>query len=439
MLGSAVRYRRGFPRGVQLAFVGVLIAENEPAFEDALLRESNAQALANLVRQTATDAGFDRVVVGVGATRLRWFEVQRPAALRPLSSFAEAATLLGEPATVETARPRRKAPSVPPPGATQSRRAPRILLVGSEWSSGRGGISTINRELAIAFATSGCDVHVAVPKAKDEDRDAAAEYGVTLVAPDPIPGVGNPELLLTRPRFAESNYQPDAIVGHGRILGPYAYAAQNLFFTGAKRLHIVHTDAERLEIVKDQPGDRSAVMTADTRRRLEVELAVSANLVAGVGPLLADTIRSAMRGIPQGAPPVVEIRPGLHDWGDTADPDDPPPNRQVLLVARAEDITSKGIDIAARAVVRAIARFHGDHREPPCLVVRGLPKDRADEVHAQLASIVEPHMKIIPRPYSEDELELRMDLWQSRVVVMPSATRGSDSSATRRSPRASRS
>jgi D-inositol-3-phosphate glycosyltransferase len=84
-------------------------------------------------------------------------------------------------------------------------------------------------------------------------------------------------------------------VGHGRVLGRYAAAQQQQFFPKARRVHFVHTDAEQLEAAKEEPGGGSNMINADARRNLERDLARSADLVVGVGPLLTGTILSTAR------------------------------------------------------------------------------------------------------------------------------------------------
>jgi glycosyltransferase involved in cell wall biosynthesis len=265
---------------------------------------------------------------------------------------------------------------------------------------------------------------VLVPDADQEERDEAVEAGVTLVTPDPIPGIMGNQRLLLRPRFTEDDFVPDVVVGHGHVLGPYAQAVQTQFFPKAKRLHCVHMDAERLEHVKEPRPGRSAVTTAEQRRNLEAELAVSADLVAGIGPLLYEMIGDAMRGFRGPIPPVLELRPGLRDWGGFVDPEDPPKRRQVLLIARGEDVRSKGIDVAALAVADAVGRAENDRADGPTLVVRGVPEDDADEAQRRLRAIVEPQTSVVARPYTTDIEALRRDLWQSSLVVMPSRNEG---------------
>jgi len=422
-LSQSVRLWRMLPRGVRTGLVVVLLGEPTTNWTTPSAGMARAyMSIAELIRRGPTDAGYDRVIVGLKGSTTMWGEVLASGEYRPAGSFGDAVRRLNEPAEHEWGQP----PELEGDESLEAvapERPPRILLVASEWLSSRGGISTFNRELAVAFARAGCEMHVAVPSATHEERDMALAQGVTLVTPDPVPGIEDKALLLTPPRFPDKDYSPDLIVGHGRVLGPYAYAMQ-AHFKDARRLHVVHMDAERLEAVKARLDGIPAMVVAERRSKLELDLAVSADLVAGVGPLLAESISEAMRGLRRDTPNVVELRPGLRDWDGIVDGNDPPTRRQVLLVARAEDIESKGIDIAARALVRAVDRFEHDPGDAPALVVRGVPPELHDQVRLRLEGISEPNVRIILRPFSTDEDELRRDLWQSRLVVMPSRHEG---------------
>lgn len=419
VLANAVQHRRKFTSPVHLGLVVQFVPwplgpHPDPSQLVSQLVEHGVSLISRLVRQDSDDAGFERVVLMLGDSIPTWAEINRHGTLLPLADITAAASRL------QTARSDivyRRVPDPPDP-----LRPARILLVADEWYSHTGGISTFNREFARAFSAAGCDVQVVIPDAQGRERDDALAEGVTLITPVPIPGVVGLALLLTRPQLADSDWTPDLIVGHGRILGPYAYALQNQFFPRAKRLHVVHTDAEQLEMVKEQPEGRSAVLIADERRELEAEMALSADLVAGVGPLLTERIKDEMRGDGRDEPPVIEILPGLRDWGATVS--DPPARRQVLLIARAEDVRSKGIDLAAKAVAYAVDKFDGDIGDKPTLVVRGVPETQADTIREQLNRIVAPDFLVVPRVYSANIASLKRDLWQSRVLVMPSRHEG---------------
>jgi glycosyltransferase involved in cell wall biosynthesis len=192
----------------------------------------------------------------------------------------------------------------------------------------------------------------------------------------------------------------------------------------ARRVHIVHTDAERLELAKELPDGESRSGLGQERRLLEVELAASADLVVGVGDLLAESIRDEMAAGPVPGPPVETLVPGLTEWPRVADKMKPPTRRFVLIVARADDIQSKGLDLAVRAIARASAQLADSEEQPVTLAIRGVPADRETEVKRRLDAIAAPSVPIVLRPYSSDPLELHRDLLLARLVLMPSRHEG---------------
>ncbi|GIM97367.1 glycosyltransferase family 4 protein [Paractinoplanes toevensis] len=359
---------------------------------------------------------YDNVVLGLINGRERWLGLRAGAEPIELAGLDAALAHL-------TAAPGAADPAEEKPVVDADRR-PRFLLMATEWGSKYGGLSTFNRDLATALAAIGVDVRVCVPEANPADVTQVWESAtVKLVAPDPIPGIEGDALLLAGPRVVEGeDYRPDVIVGHGRHTGPYAYGLHQRIFRDARRVHVVHTDAELLEQAKEEPDGDSRMIEADERGMIELALARSADLVVGVGPLLSMLISHHMRG-PDPVPPVFNLRPGLRNWGEQVNAADPPEFRQVLLVARAEDIRSKGIDIAVGAV-KAIVDKRDDLTTRPTLVIRGVPDDEATQVRKRVEEIAEESLTVLLRRYTTSQKRLRDDLWGSRLVIMPSRHEG---------------
>lgn len=280
----------------------------------------------------------------------------------------------------------------------------------------------MNRELATALASRGVDAAVMVPQSSDEDVKAASEVNVAVVTPARVPGLTDRETLLLRPVFAEPDWEPDVIVGHGRLLGPYAAAQQQQFFPRARRVHFVHTAAEQLEAAKEELGGSSNMRSANERRSLERSLALSADLVVGVGPLLTETIRDELIG-PNSESTVICLIPGLRTAFDVSRMSAPVKNH-VLFVGRADDFTSKGIDIAAEALLKIVDRWPTSRPHPPVLVVRGVPDDAATAVKNQLDAIFDGRVQFHLRPYSDSEDEVMQDISQARMILMPSRHEG---------------
>ncbi|MDQ0708391.1 D-inositol-3-phosphate glycosyltransferase [Arthrobacter woluwensis] len=416
MLATSVQLRRSFRDEASIA--AVILFYGDPADEPAGRRGgvTTSDFAARLVRGD-DGVGFDSVLVGTADAEMTWqFVAAAPGGDLSVSedprSTQEALSLL----TRGLPLPAPDAANVPP------RRLDRFLLVCDEWRSGRGGISTVNRELAIALAATGIDAAVMVADASAEDIKAASDANVALVTPARVPGLTDREALLLRPIFADQSWVPDVIVGHGRLLGPYAAAQQQEFFPEARRVHFVHTDAEQLESAKEVPGGPSRMSDSAARRRLEQELARSAHLVVGVGPLLAASIRDDLIGRGP-TTPVIGLMPGLRDTFDVSKTHAPVRNH-VLLVGRAEDFRSKGIDIAAEAMLRVVDKWPSKASHRPVLIIRGVPDAAAREVKERLDLIMEGRVPYHLRPFSETEEDIMQDLAQARVLLMPSRHEG---------------
>jgi D-inositol-3-phosphate glycosyltransferase len=402
----AVRDRRLQPDEVWLTLLVVV----PPARSAGDLTDDELLMRATRTLRGGDGVGFDRVLLGFAEAVPRWF-VLRPGDTPRIAPDSRAAyrdaLLVGH-----------------LPGAVKTHRVlpqlePRILLVGDEWAPSHGGLSSFNRQMAVALAANGFKTSILVPEATPEERDEASALNVTLVAAAKVPGiVGKSALML--PLLLDGGAQPDVIVGHGRTLGPYAMALQKTQFREALRLHIVHTDAEELEASKEAVAGRSHLALTDERRELELQLAASAELVGGVGPLLSASIEDQLRG-EANPPPVLEIVPGLREWGAVVET--VPNGVQVLVSGRAEDFRTKGFDIAAQVFAKAIADPLVAADLDPVLVVRGVNDQEADHVKAQLNEAA-PSDRYRLRGYSTEEAKLKSDLWGASVLLMPSLHEG---------------
>ena len=94
----------------------------------------------------------------------------------------------------------------------------KVTLLGSEWTSSAGGLSTLNRELAIHLSQHPkVEVSLLVPEGacKDEDTREAKSYGVTVVDAKKCSGYEPLDWLGVPPK----DHRMDIVVGHGVKLG----------------------------------------------------------------------------------------------------------------------------------------------------------------------------------------------------------------------------
>ena len=91
-----------------------------------------------------------------------------------------------------------------------------MTLLSSEWRSTKGGVSTINRELAIQLAKfPDVQVSVYLPECSEKDKRVAAGHNVHLLQAEEMPGYDPVDWLATIPK----GHVMDCVIGHGVQLG----------------------------------------------------------------------------------------------------------------------------------------------------------------------------------------------------------------------------
>jgi glycosyltransferase involved in cell wall biosynthesis len=405
-ISASVAARRAIPSELTLDLVIVLLPDS---YDNDWLGDEDAVASAEGLLRQEDGVGYDNVFLGVVGPLPRWIAVS-PASRQDHLEFDGLKSRLAQ----DLGRAKRDERAVLP-------ETPTVLMVADEWGSGLGGISTFNRSMAIGLAANGFSVGMLLPSFKPDELEEASAKGIALFQPDRIPGVSGTSALLGPATYGD-DFRPNIIIGHGRKLGPHAFAVQKSRFPEAKRLHIVHTHAEALESVKGHLNGEPVMVPTEQKRRLEIELAESADLVAGVGPLLARSIRQDLRGSVQ-PPEVIEIVPELPDWGQRSLPLDPPPNAEILIVSRTDDVESKGIEFAVRAMNLANAKLINNGRPSATLVIRGVQPEYEPALRERLEPL-NVHGTIVFRPYSPVGAELRTDYFASTTVLLPSRHEG---------------
>ena len=222
----------------------------------------------------------------------------------------------------------------------------KVSLLASEWSSSMGGLSTINRHLAIQLGRHAqVEVTLIVPSSScsEEEKSFARSCNVTIrevpyrIGYDPL------DWLITPPEDLEI----DVVVGHGQKLGKQAQ-----FITrshGCKWIQVVHTSPEDLGMLKDYP---EAISKGEEKKETEVELCKQADAVVAIGPKLKETFSAYLRSCGK-QEDIIELTPGIFSEFSTikhAAVDNK--NFRVLIFGRSdrEDFAVKGYDIASKAI-----------------------------------------------------------------------------------------
>jgi hypothetical protein len=293
-----------------------------------------------------------------------------------------------------------------------------ILAIGDEWRSGRGGLSTLNRQLCRALAAAGTRVMCLVLQSSPDERQDAGE--VTLIEATRTPGQPEREALSRKPHLPEG-FTPDVIIGHGRVTGPAAQILAEDHFPRAKRLHFVHMAPDEIEWFKlDRDDDAGA--RAEERTQIELDLGRSAARVVAVGPRLYNRYLTELH--PYGVAKPLRLDPGFEAKG--ADARDPPPGSpwRVLLVGRLEDDRPKGLDLAAKAVGLAAER-RGPQATPLELIVRGARPDTSADLRDKLREWSGyAALSVVARPFTAETESLDADIKRASLVLMPSRKEG---------------
>ena len=284
----------------------------------------------------------------------------------------------------------------------------KVTILASEWGSSKGGLSTINRELAIQLAKfSDVEVTFFLPKCSQESREEAQHYGISVVQAERRPGYEELDWLSSPPDYL----QIDLVVGHGVKLGRQAQ-----FICKSHKcrwVQVVHTDPEELGMFKCY---ENPISKGEQKHHVEVELCQMADLVIGVGPKLTDAFRKYLSWCKKDQD-VFELTPGV--FADFAFVKQVPVKRKnfsVLVFGRgdSEDFELKGFDIAARSVA-ALPDIS--------LVFVGAPEGNHNGIAKRFLDLGVPANRLRVRGYTDREA-LKRFFCEVDLVLMPSRTEG---------------
>ena len=234
------------------------------------------------------------------------------------------------PSTASTSREDREIDS----GSTSSRKL-RVTLLSSEWRSTKGGLSTINRELAIQLAKHpSVEVSVYLPKCSEEDKQVARDHHVRLIKAREMPGL-EPNFWLS---CLPEDHALDCVIGNGAVLGRQVQIIKRTH-PYCKWIQVVHTTPEELGRYKDY---EEHISRGEEKHQVEVELCKLADQVVAVGPKLAEVFSGYLRPCGKDQD-VLNFTPGI--FSEFADVNQATEERKAFNVL----VFGRG-DIAAQAI-----------------------------------------------------------------------------------------
>ena len=290
----------------------------------------------------------------------------------------------------------------------------RVTLLSSEWRSTKGGLSTINRELAIQLAKHpSVEVSVYLPKCSEEDKQVAASHNVHLIEAEEMAGYDNPvDWLSSLP----DGHVVDCVIGHGAILGRQVQVIKRQ--CKCKWIQVVHTAPEELGMFKSYTD---AISRGEKKHQAEVKLCEKADQVVAVGPKLAEAFSGYLRACGKDQD-VLNLTPGIFsEFSDVTQATEGRKTFSVLVFGRGdnEDFQLKGYDIAARAIAEL-----KDEPQPYKLLFVGAPSGEEEKVKDLLLQQGIDRSQLTVRCFNESREQLARLFCEVDLAIMPSRTEG---------------
>ena len=299
-------------------------------------------------------------------------------------------------------------------GGSSTRPTLKITLLGSEWNSSAGGLSTFNRELAIHLSEHPeVDVTLLVPEGacKDAEKNEARSYGVNIVDVKCQAGLDPLDWLSCPPK----DLHIDIVIGHGMKLGRQVQIIRN--FVQFKWVQVVHTAPEDLSKFKNYSNPTSK---GEKKNQDEVGLCKRADLVMPVGPRLTDSYSAYLR---RWNKDIFSFTPGLfeREFGDLEQVANSNEDFKVLIVGRGdtEDFELKGLDIAAKAFADKRLKH-----KPYELTFVGAPEGKQEEVRDRLLQCGIAKEQLTVRRFVQSRDRMKDLLCEADLAIMPSKSEG---------------
>ena len=297
-----------------------------------------------------------------------------------------------------------------------------ITLLASEWKSSGGGLSTLNRELAINLSQiQNVRVSLLVPEGacNDEDKREARSFGINILDAKKCVGLDSLVSLSSPPQ----DHKIDVIVGHGVKLGcQVQLIKRQAQFQNCKWVHVVHTAPEELGKYK---AYGNPISKGERKLWDQVDLCKCADLVVPVGPKLRKAYHGYLHKSKKDED-FFELTPGLfeREFADLPAKQNPKDERDdfiVLLCGRGhkEDFEVKGYNIAVEAF--ADQRLKGKHYS---LLFVGSPEGKQDEVRERLLNCGIDKKQLTVREFVKSREKMKELFCEVDMVIMPSNSEG---------------
>ncbi|CAH1247171.1 MFHAS1 [Branchiostoma lanceolatum] len=299
-----------------------------------------------------------------------------------------------------------------------------VLLVGDEFCTSKGGISTINLNVARKLTAAGAEVYATVLEASEQDERDAERDGVKLIKPRfDADGSVKPSLewLTVYHSVHFPHIPPDicCIVGHVDVTSRAARKIKEERFPHAKLAMFGHVAPEETEHYK---SDEKALGVGRKEASIQEDIG-KADVVFSVGARIHRHYDRFLRRnrvdhnifLPEPSKVFREANVSFAEESKKVRK----PERSVLSVGRVRDVEMlKGHDLAAGAIDKVAQRLGGQYTLR--LRVRGIDENDFKESKRILEEKLKSgRVKPTLLPYGTQE-DIRRDMENCHLVLMPS-------------------
>ena len=277
-----------------------------------------------------------------------------------------------------------------------------------------GGLSTINRQLAILLAKhSEVDVTLLVPQfaCSEEERRMARIHNVSLREAQKRPGYADSLDWLSAP---PRDLDIDIVLSHGAKLGKQALFIRE--WHQCKWIQVVHTAPEELAMHKNYP---KAISKGEEKNLTEVELCKLADGVLAVGPKVTDAFSAQLCSC-KSEDDIIQLTPGtFREFFDVKQALKEGDKFRILTFGGGdlEEFSLKGYDISARAIVELKDKSY-------CLIFVGAPDGKQDVFAANLLKSGIDKSQLTVRKLVQSKERLKELFCEVDLCIMPSRTKG---------------
>ena len=289
----------------------------------------------------------------------------------------------------------------------------KVTLLASEWNSSRGGLSTINRHLAILMAKrSEVEVTLLVPQfaCSEEEKRDAERHKIVIKEAERRPAFDSLDWL----SFPPKDLIIDVVLGHGAKLGKQAQIIRE--YHNCQWVQVVHTAPEELGMFKNYPR---AIARGEEKTTAEVDLCKLANLVVAVGPKLTEAYSAYLRSCEK-QQDIMSFTPGtFKDFSTLNQASVDSEKFRVLTFGRGdpEDFGLKGYDIAAKAIAELDDNSYH-------LIFVGAPDGKQEAVTENLLQNGISKRQLTVRKFMQSKEKLKECFCEVDLCIMPSRTEG---------------